>query len=203
VRRLPFTEPDEVVAALSTAVRVLADGGVVVVPTESFYGLAADPRRDQAVRMIHALKGRPSGLGLPVLCADWRQVESLVEVPERFRVKLSRIWPAALTVVLTVREPIPAAAVGTLAVRIPGHPALRALLYRSGPVTGTSANGHGRPPSVTVDEAVASMTSEPELALDAGKTAGGDPSTIVDLTGDHPRVVRPGRVRWDDLYPES
>ncbi len=203
MRRLPFVEPDEVLAALDVAVGVIADGGVVVVPTESFYGLATDPRRDQAVRVIHALKGRPADLGLPVLCADWQQVESLVEVPERFRVKLSRIWPAALTVVLAVRESIPAAADGTLAVRIPGHPALRALLYRSGPVTGTSANGHGRPPAVTVDDAVASMTSAPDLALDAGRTAGGDPSTIVDLTGDRPRVVRSGRVRWDDPYPES
>ena len=202
MRRLPFTETDEVVAALGTAVRVLADGGVVVVPTESFYGLAADPRRDEAVRLIHALKGRPSDLGLPVLCADWQQVESLVEVPERFRVKLSRIWPAALTVVLAIREPIPAAACGTLAVRIPGHPALRALLYRSGPLTGTSANGHGKPPAVTIDEAVASMTFQPELALDAGRTAGGDPSTLVDLTGDRPRVLRPGRVPWEVSYPE-
>jgi tRNA threonylcarbamoyl adenosine modification protein (Sua5/YciO/YrdC/YwlC family) len=140
---------------------------------------------------------------MPVLCADWQQVERLVEVPERFRVKLSRIWPAALTVVLAVREPLPAAAGGTLAVRIPGHPALRALLYRSGPVTGTSANGHGRPPCVTIDDAVGSLTSEPDLALDAGRTAGGDPSTIVDLTGDRPRVVRPGRVRWEDPSPES
>jgi L-threonylcarbamoyladenylate synthase len=203
VRRLPFTETDEIVTALKTAVRVLSEGGVVVVPTESFYGLAADPRRDDAVRRIHALKGRPADLGLPVLCADWRQVEDLVDVPERFRVKLSRIWPAALTVVLAVRQPLPAAAGDTLAVRIPGHQALRALLYRSGPVTGTSANGHGRPPAVTIDEAVASMAFHPELALDAGPTAGGDPSTIVDLTGDRPRVVRPGRVRWDDPYPES
>lgn len=203
MRRLPFVEPDEVLAALSVAVGVISDGGVVVVPTESFYGLAADPRRDEAVRLIHALKGRPADLGLPVLCADWQQVESLVEVPERFRVKLSRIWPSALTVVLAARESIPAAAGGTLAVRIPGHQALRALLYRSGPVTGTSANGHGKPPAVMVDDAVASMTSAPDLALDAGQTAGGDPSTIVDLTGDRPRVVRSGRVRWDDPYPES
>jgi L-threonylcarbamoyladenylate synthase len=202
MRRLPFTEPDEVVAALGTAVRVLSEGGVVVVPTESFYGLAADPQRDEAVRMIHALKGRPTDLGLPVLCADWQQVESLVEIPEQFRVKLSRIWPAALTVVLAVRKPIPASVGGTLAVRIPGHPALRALLYRSGPVTGTSANGHGRPPAVTIDEAVASMILEPELALDAGQTAGGDPSTLVDLTGDQPRVLRPGRVSWEVPFPE-
>ncbi len=203
MKRLPFVEPDDVVAALSVAAGVISDGGVAVVPTESFYGLAADPRRDEAVRVIHALKGRPAALGMPVLCADWQQVERLVEVPERFRVKLSRIWPAALTVVLAIREPIPAAVGGTLAVRIPGHPALRALLYRSGPVTGTSANGHGRPPCVTIDDAVGSLTSEPDLALDAGRTAGGDPSTIVDLTGDRPRVVRPGRVRWEDLYPES
>jgi len=202
VKRLPFVEPDEIVASLKCTVEVLSAGGVVVVPTESFYGLAVDPHRAEAVERVHALKGRPSDLGLPVLCADWQQLEDLVIIPERFRPKLSRLWPAALTVILPARKSIPAATADTLAVRIPGHSGLRALLYRSGPVTGTSANSHKMPPCVSVDDAVRSLASEPDLALDAGRSAGGEPSTIVDLTAEMPRIVRPGRVVWDDPDPE-
>jgi len=202
VRRLPFIDNHEVLTALNLTVKVLEDGGVVVVPTESYYGLAADPRRERSVRAIHALKGRPAELGLPVVCADWQQLEELVVVQERFRVKLSRIWPAALTVILPAREAIPAAAGRTLAVRIPDHAALRSLLYRAGPVTATSANGHGRPPCVTIDAVLSSLNSIPDLALDGGLTPGGEPSTLVDLTGDSPRLVRPGRVSWEDSYPE-
>lgn len=198
MKRLPFVEPEEIVASLKRAVEVLAAGGVVVVPTESFYGLAADPLQAAAVERVRALKGRPPDLGLPVLCADWQQLEDLVIVPERFRPKLSRIWPAAVTVILPVRKPVPAATAETLAVRIPGHSGLRALLYRSGPVTGTSANSHKMPPCISVDDAVRSLASEPDLALDAGRTGGGQPSTIVDLTAETPRVVRAGRVVWDD-----
>jgi len=202
MRRLPFRENHEILAALNLAVEVLGDGGVAVVPTESFYGLAADPRRERSVRAIHNLKGRPADLGLPVTCADWQQLEELVVVPERFRVKLSRIWPAALTVILPTREAIPAAAGSTLAVRIPDHAALRSLLYRTGPLTATSANGHGKPPCVTIDDVLGSLTGDPELALDGGRTPGGEPSTLVDLTGDVLRLVRPGRVSWEDPYPE-
>lgn len=201
MKRLPFNHPDEIAASLAGTVEVISAGGVVVVPTESFYGLAADPRRAESVRRIHDLKGRPAGLGLPVLCADWQQLDDLVVVPAAFRPKLSRIWPAAVTVILRARKSIPAATAGTLAVRIPGHVGLRALLYRSGPLTGTSANGHKRPPCVSIDDAVRSLTSEPDLALDAGQTAGGEASTIVDLTGETPRIVRPGRTPWDDPVP--
>jgi L-threonylcarbamoyladenylate synthase len=198
VKRLPFVEPEEIIASLKWTVEVLSAGGVVVVPTESFYGLAADPLKEEAVDRVHALKGRPSDLGIPVLCADWQQLEDLVIVPERYRPKLSRIWPAAVTVILPVRNPVPAARAETLAVRIPAHPGLRALLYRSGPVTGTSANSHRKPPCTSVDEALRSLASVPDLALDAGPSAGGEPSTIVDLTGELPRIMRPGRVVWDD-----
>ncbi len=202
MKRLPFVENDEIASSSKAAVDVVSAGGVVVVPTESYYGLAGDPLRDDTVMEINTLKGRPAGLGLPVLCADWQQLEALVVVPEVFRPKLSRLWPAAVTVVMRVRKPIPAAVAGSLAVRIPDHSGLRVLLYRCGPLTGTSANGHKMPPCVSIDDAVNSLTSQPDLALDAGQTAGGDPSTIVDLTGDLPRIVRAGRVAWDEPFPE-
>ena len=202
MRRLPLVDDSDVVVAAREAMPVIESGGVVLLPTESFYGLGVDPRRAAGVDRVCVMKGRSPEHGLPVLVADWQQLEGLVVVPDRFRVKLARRWPAALTVVLPAREAMPAAVEGTLAVRIPAHGALRALLYLVGPLTGTSANLHGQPPGVTVDEGLQTLTEAPDLALDGGTTAGGKPSTLVDLTGEVPRVVRTGPCGWEDPMPD-
>ena len=196
-----FREDADALAAAGAAVEVVQSGGLVLIPTESFYGLGVDPLRSEAVARVFDAKGRPPSLALLILCADWQQVESLVVVPEEHRVRLSRIWPAALTVVLPGRQPIPAAPGGTLAVRIPGHPMLRAVLYRTGPMTGTSANRHGEPPHTEPEGALASLALPPDLVLDGGRIPGGEPSTLVDLTAAEPRVLRQGAVLWDEPFP--
>jgi tRNA threonylcarbamoyl adenosine modification protein (Sua5/YciO/YrdC/YwlC family) len=201
--RLPFVEPGDVAEAVPTARGAVAQGGVLLLPTESFYGLGTDPWSETGVARIFILKDRPAELGLPVLCADWQQLESLVVVPETYRVKLARLWPAALTVVLPTVDDVSAARGGTLAVRIPGHPELRALLYRLGPLTATSANRHGDPPSTTVDGALASLAEAPDLALDAGATAGGEASTLVDLSRGEPEILRRGPCAWEEPYPDN
>jgi L-threonylcarbamoyladenylate synthase len=201
VRRLPFREDADASAAGRAVADEVAGGGVVLLPTETFYGLAASPFDGPAVDRVLAAKGRPAELALPVLCSDWQQLEALVEVPQAHRARLSRIWPAALTVVLPCRRPLAASPGGTLAVRIPDHAMLRAVLYRSGPLTGTSANRHGRPPCVDPDQALASLLAPPDLVLDGGRTPGGAPSTLVDLSGAEPRVLREGSLRWDEPYP--
>jgi len=203
VIRLPFVEPGDVAEAVPAASAAVAQGGVFLLPTESFYGLGTDPWSETGVTRIFTLKDRPAELGLPVLCADWQQLESLVVVPETYRVKLARLWPAALTVVLPTVDEVSAARGGTLAVRIPGHTELRALLYRIGPLTATSANRHGDPPSTTVDGALASLEEVPDLALDAGATAGGEVSTLVDLSRGKPEILRPGPCAWAEPYPDS
>lgn len=197
MKRLPLLDPDHGRAAAEAALEVVRHAGVVLVPTETFYGLAADPASDVAVDRVHGLKRRPADRALPVLCADHEQVASLVEIPERFRVRLGRMWPGAVTVVLPLRRPLPACPDGTVAVRIPDHRLLRAVLYRTGPLTGTSANRHGEPPCTTADGAVEALDGRPDLVLDGGPTPGGRASTIVDLTGCEPRVLRPGPVPWD------
>jgi L-threonylcarbamoyladenylate synthase len=203
VIRLPFVEGGDVLEAIDAGRATIAQGGVLLVPTESYYGLGADPWSESGVDKVFSMKARPGELGLPVLCADWQQVESLVEIPDSFRVKLARLWPAALTVVLPTVADVPAARTGTLAVRIPDHAELRAYLYRLGPLTGTSANRHGEPPSTTVDEAIASLTEAPDLVLDAGATAGGMTSTLVDLSRGEPEILRAGACDWEEPYPDS
>jgi L-threonylcarbamoyladenylate synthase len=176
-------------------------GGVILLPTETFYGLGAGAHDPVAVARVFEMKDRPRDVPLPVLCADWAQLESLVRLPERHRVRLSRIWPGPLTAVLECRDETPAAWEGALALRIPAHPLLRTLLYRVGPLTGTSANRHGEPPCCDPDAALESLAAPPELVLDGGATAGGLATTVVDLRTDEPRVLRLGELPWDEPYP--
>jgi len=201
MKRLRFMTDGDAAGAGREAADVLGSGGVVVLPTETFYGLAADPGCVKAVARVFAMKKRPQDLPLSVLCSDWAQLEALVEVPEEHRVRLSRIWPGPLTAVLRCRRDLPVAFDGTLAVRIPGHARLRTVLYRSGPITGTSANRHGDDPPIGADAALASLTSPPDLLLDGGVTEGREPSTVVDLTGVEPRVLRQGVFSWDEVFP--
>lgn len=201
MNRLPFYDDEDAAAAGTQVARVTAAGGVVLFPTETFYGLGADPTRRDAVARIYRLKNRPCGIPLSVVCADWQQLRELVEVPEAHRVRLSRMWPGPLTTVLRARHELAASAGGTLAVRIPAHAMLRAVLYRSGPLTATSANRHGDPECREADAALASLAGSPDLVLDGGSTAGGRPTTVVDLTGEIARVVRAGDLSWEERYP--
>jgi L-threonylcarbamoyladenylate synthase len=196
MRRLPLVSAEDVPEAAGAVGRTVASGGVVLIPTETFYGLAADPASASAVERVCVMKARPKGLPLPILCADWTQVESIVEVPSRHRVRLSRSWPGPLTVVAPARGSTPAGTGGSLAVRIPGHRLLRALLYLVGPLTGTSANRHGAPPSTEVDRSLSQLDPAPDLVLDGGPTPGGIASTLVDLTGPSPKVLRVGAAPW-------
>lgn len=198
--RLPFSDPGEIRSAMGVTAEVVAAGGVVLIPTESHYGLGVDPRQCEAVKRIFELKGRPEGLALPVVCSDWAQVESLVSVPDVHRFKLARIWPGALTVVAQCNLPVAASSTETLAVRIPDHDGLRALLYRVGPLTATSANRHGEPPCPTVDAALDSLLGVPDLVLDAGDLAGGAVSTLMDLSAEEAHEIRSGPVLWDEPF---
>jgi len=198
--RLVFSDPSDARAALDSAAEVIAAGGVVLIPTESYYGLGVDPGRREAVERVYALKGRPDGLALPVVCSDWGQVDSLVDISDAHRVKLSRIWPGALTVVAHRRVSLAAESADTLAVRIPDHDMLRALLYRVGPLTATSANRHGASPCVSPDAALASLLGTPDLVLDGGELAGGRVSTMVDLSSGEVREIRPGPVVWEEPF---
>lgn len=194
---LPFRLQDDLAEALSEAKRCLAGGGVVLVPTETFYGLACDPWSKKGVSRVLELKDRPRDMALPVLAADWDQVDRLTRVPEAWRGRLKAVWPGPITAVLPTRTGLAASLKATVAVRIPGHGLLRRMLAETGPLTGTSANRHGDSPAVTVEDATMSLIGEPDLALDGGPSPGGQPSTLVDLTGVRARILRQGPEAWD------
>jgi L-threonylcarbamoyladenylate synthase len=189
--RLPFRTPADLPGAVAAAREALAAHGVIAAPTETFYGLSVDPADPVAVERVFALKGRAGDRHLLVIGADLEQLADLVEIRADLERWLRSVWPAPLSVVLPARRSL-AAAGATLAVRVPDHGLLRALLERTGPLTSTSANRSGEPPAASADEVAAAFGERVDLLLDGGGTPGGRPSTLIDATGNDLRVVRAG-----------
>jgi len=177
---------------------VLSSGGVAAVPTESFYGLAADPSSAAGVERVLAVKGREAEKPLLVLFGERRQLDPLaVAAAPAVLDRFFAIWPAPLTVVLPLRAPIPASlSARTLGLRMPADPTLRDLLAQLGPVTGTSLNRTGEAPCQDAEEVARRFEREIDVLVDGGRTPGGLPSTVVDATVEPPRVIRAGAFAW-------
>ena len=192
-------------AALDAAAAALERGGVVALPTETFYGLAADPWNEAAVETVYEAKGRGADMPLLLLLSDRSQASLAArELPALFEPLARRFWPGPLTLVVPAREDLPRALTagrGTIGLRVPGLalPRLLAGELRR-PLTGTSANRSGTLPARTAEELAASLGDGwalLSLILDGGPSAGGLPSTVVDLTEGSLRLIRPGAVPFE------
>jgi L-threonylcarbamoyladenylate synthase len=194
--------PDE--ASIARAAHIIRNGGVVVFPTHGLYGLGADPFNPAAVERIYAIKGRQASKALLVLIADMSSLER-VAVPPGAGVldKLRRCWPGRVTFVLQARPGLPAALTGfgdKIGVRQVAHPVAAALVRAVGePVTGTSANLSGSDGCAAVEDMDTRLINGVDLVLDAGQLAGGPGSTVVDVTGRAPRILREGVVPAEEI----
>lgn len=193
-RILPLhrTHPEEA----SRTARAVADaGGVLAVPTESYYALAASAWQPGGLRRVNEIKGRPAGKPLLLLIAEAEQVHDLVEsIPPAARVLIERCWPGPLTLVLPAGSRLSeelTAGTGTIGLRQPRLPSLMPLLQAAGPLTGTSANRSGADPVTTAGAVEQALGDVVDLILDGGPTPGGPPSTLVD-TRDPVRLLREG-----------
>ena len=189
-------------AAIEAAAAALAAGRIVAVPTDTVYGLAADPFRTGAVDRLFSVKRRPRHVELPVLVADEEAALSLADaVPDVARRLMAAFWPGALTVVLP-RRPGLAADLGsdeaTVGVRCPDHPVPLALCRAVGPLATTSANLHGEATPSTAVALAELFGDSVTVVLDAGPLEG-SPSTVVDCTGVEPKLLREGRIPWADV----
>lgn len=200
----PLERPPAALAEL------LRRGGVLGIPTESSYGLAADPHSPGGVERVFRLKGRDGGKPLPVVVAGGEQLAALgidFEDPilggpsGALLAALGRCWPAPLTVVLPLLRPLPASAGRCeLAVRVPAHPGLRRLLAALGPLTATSANPSGDPPLLEPRAVAELLAGEDAVVLDDGRLPGGPPSTLVRPgPGGEIEVLRRGAVSAERL----
>ncbi len=182
---------------ISYAVGHLAAGELVGFPTDTVYGVAADPYQEEAVNNLANLKGRDTSKPLAVLVADMDQAISLVKFSDVALDLADQYWPGGLTLVLRRLESVPEwigdAQARTVGVRCPDHPVALALLEAFGPLVVTSANQSGDRPARNADEAAAVLGPGVAQYID-GTASGGIPSTVVDLTRPAPYILRPGPI---------
>jgi L-threonylcarbamoyladenylate synthase len=189
--------------AIDEAVHALARGALVVVPTDTVYGLAADAFNPDAVAALLAAKGRGRQMPPPVLVPDIRTLDGLAtSVSDEVRLLVASFWPGGLTIICRAHSSLAwdlGETAGTVAIRMPDHPAALALLARTGPLAVSSANVTGQPAALSAEAAFAQLGGSVAVYLDAGRARGGIASTIVDATGDPLRLVRGGAVSLERL----
>jgi L-threonylcarbamoyladenylate synthase len=193
-------DPSNTEPAFSRCRDVIARGGIVVYPTDTFYGLGVDPKNTEAVKRLFEIKGRkerqPILLLIPGTGRAGEWAEAVNEQAERLA---QAYWPGPLTLVLTARKQVLSlltGGTGTIGLRVPGSAVTRQLLaFLDMALTGTSANISGRPSPRTVGELDVLLRNQVDLILDGGPAPGGKPSTVLDVTGGRIRVVREGAVK--------
>ncbi|MFH2121418.1 MAG: L-threonylcarbamoyladenylate synthase [Pseudomonadota bacterium] len=190
-------KPDE--EKLTEAVRILLEGGVTAFPTETFYGLGADARNEEAVEKIFRIKGRNFRNPLSVIVANDREVIPLVEeIPATAEILMQTFWPGPLTLIFRAAPSVSSrltGGTGKIGIRVSSHPVARFLAAAlSGPLTATSANLSGGPECSSADAVIRTLGDLPDAVIDGGPTPGGAGSTILDVTVSPPRILREGAI---------
>jgi len=190
----PGRPPEEL---LGPAVKALRGGGVAAFPTDTVYGIGVLADDAQAVERIYAIKGRAEGKPLQVLLADAAQAEAHGVLPAAARRLAAAFWPGGLTVVVPRPAhlwPAPARGGSTIGLRVPACAVTRALIGLAGPLAATSANRSGEPSARTAAEVLANLGADLNCLLDGGEAPLGRESTVVDLSGPRPAVLRMGAI---------
>lgn len=190
--------------AIESAVEQLVNGRLVSFPTDTVYALAASLAHEEALDRIFAVKGRPTTKPLPILLASATDLNRVaLDLPSRVVALLGRYWPGPLTVVISAREGMPAAVVGsggTIAVRVPNHPLALELLQRAGgAVAATSANRSDRPPALDAEAVRRELGDDIDLLLAGGPAPGRSASTVIGFAGDDLAVMREGPIPGEHL----
>ena len=189
---------------MEAAVQVLKDGGLVAVPTDTLYGLAVSPFSKKAVERIFRLKGRSTQHAIPLLVSESSDLTRWTKnIPQITWTLAAQFWPGALTLVLKKADIIPKMVSGgmdTIALRVPNHQVTRNIIQRLGmPLTGTSANRSGRPGLYTGESVREEFGNEIDLVLYQKESCPGIASTVLDLSGERPRILRQGAIPKHDI----
>lgn len=183
---------------ITKAIAVLKNGGIVAYPTETFYGLGAKYDMDSALERLYEIKKRPKEKAMPLIIGNREELSFITDsVNEQANDLMDRFWPGPLTILFRARPSLSEYIVSEskVAVRIPGESfALRLAKTAGFPITSTSANISGMPPADSASLVFDYFGGEVDLIIDGGKTKGRLPSTIVDITGDLPKIIRHGSI---------
>jgi L-threonylcarbamoyladenylate synthase len=192
------SDPDARPTGLAAAARAVRGGDLVVLPTDTVYGLGCDAFSATAVRLLLAAKRRGPDMPVPVLVGSWSTIDGLVlGVPRSARDLIEAFWPGGLSLVLPHAPSLAwdlGSTKGTVMLRMPLHPVALELLRDVGPMAVSSANVSGSAPATTANEAQNQLGDSVTVYLDGGPSGEPVASTIVDLTGDEPRILRAGAV---------
>jgi L-threonylcarbamoyladenylate synthase len=201
--RYDVTDPEQRETGLTAATTAIRAGELVVMPTDTVYGLAADAFDPAAVTRLLGAKGRGRAMPPPVLVGSVATLDALASSPSTWtRDLVGHYWPGPLTVVVREQSSLQwdlGDARGTVAVRMPADPVALELLGRTGPLAVSSANLTGRPAATDADQAAEMLADRVSVILDGGPTVDDRPSTIVDCTGSRPRVLRVGAIPVEEL----
>ena len=192
--------------SIQRAASVLKTGGVVALPTDTVYGIAASVHNEEAIMMLYQVKERASSLAIPVLVGSVHDIEKVSQkIGSMARKYAENFWPGPLTLVLSKNPELPPiiSPTDTIGVRQPDHPTALALLKETGPLAVTSANISGAANTHTAQEVFSQLGYLIALILDGGRTPGGIPSTVVDCTGLEPMILRPGPIKMEELLALS
>jgi L-threonylcarbamoyladenylate synthase len=201
---LKLSEKSSEEQVLLKAVDILKNGGLIAYPTETFYGLGADATCEKAVQKIFAAKGRDFRNPIALIIGKPEDLYPFVkDVPEAAKKLMAAFWPGALTIVFGASgevSPLLTAGSGKIGLRLPAHPLARKLARQLGkPLTATSANLSGAPDCAAAPDVVLQIGDRIDAILDAGKTPGGLPSTIIDVTCHPPVILREGAVSLETI----
>ena len=185
---------------LLQALDIVKGGGLIIIPTETFYGIACDSWSQAAVNRLVRIKGREWGKPIPLLVGSIAAARSAASaIPPRFEELAAQFWPGPLTLVIPAEKNFSSAitgGTGNIGIRIPGpSPALDLARAFGRPLTATSANPAGQPPPRSFEERDQNIANEVDLVLDGGRTPGDEPSTVLDLTAEQPTILRPGLLK--------
>lgn len=201
--RYPTSDDDELEAAVDAAALAIRRGELIVIPTDTVYGVAADAFDPAAVRALLRAKGRGREMPPPVLVSASATIDALaVGLPGYARTLVEKFWPGPLTLVCNQQSSLQwdlGDTRGTVAVRMPDHPVAIAILERTGPLAVSSANLTGEPAATSADAADEMLGEFVSAVVDAGPSLRKEASTIVDVTGAQGRVLRLGALSLDEL----
>ena len=188
--------------ALPHAVDILKHGGLVVFPTDTVYGLAALPAKDEYIERLYVVKGRDSTRAIAILISSPDELDKISKLPNDMAFRLAKqFWPGPLTLIVPRHPKLPNSMSpnSTIGVRIPDHDFALNLLKMIGPLGVTSANISGRENTNTAMEVMNQLEGRVHLVIDGGRTPGGIPSTVVDCTTTEPKILRTGPIDIEQI----
>jgi L-threonylcarbamoyladenylate synthase len=198
-----ITLPAENPESISSALTLFRDGEIVAFPTDTVYGLGADPFQASGIIKLFEAKGRDSNKAIAILIGSIEQAKLVTDHMTDLAIRLCEVfWPGGLTVIVPRKNTLPELISNTdrVGIRMPNHPIALEMLRTFGPLATTSANLSGKPDAVTARDVYDQLGNRIPLILDGGKCPGGTPSTVIDCSGSEPIILREGPVSSEQIF---